>query len=156
MATPNQTPAQQAFVMKVIWGAFTFSQLIYLYVIYTLQKSGAPANPNSQLQLWGPAIFDGLISIVVFWKNLSAAGLTKLFDGVDPKLAAGKAFPLYIICWGLNESVSVMGFVTAFHGDKSPMTLAPYTVAGVILNLFMFPKIDKFLRGPSDSQGPVL
>jgi len=51
-----------------------------------------------------------------------------------------KSFPFFIICWVLNESIVIDGFVASFVVSKSITVFWPYLGLGLLLNFFMMPK----------------
>jgi len=130
-------------VVKIVWAALTLSQLMYAAVLFIVPGSG---NPGPTLPLWIPAIVAGLVSLFIFTTRLSYLNLTTLFARSEPAQAAPKAFVFYIVCWALNESLAMFGFVLAFTSTHQLGDFLPYLGAGLILNVIMFPKLDLHVR----------
>jgi hypothetical protein len=126
-----------------VWGALTLSQVLYGLVLLTTPQAAAPTEP---LPLWIPAIGSGLVSLSLFATRLSYLKLQALFAGSPPLQATQRAFVFYIVCWAMNESVAIFGFVNAFISTHQFSDFLPYLAASVALNIVMFPKLDLHLR----------
>ena len=139
-------------IIKVIWLALTLSQFLYGFIVYI---SPAPANaPIGQpLPLWAPAIVSGLISVGIFSSRLTGSALERLFSQTPAKVAFGRVFVLYIICWAMNESITLFGFVTAFTFTHTIDGFIPFAAAGVALNVVMFPRLDRFVQQALSREG---
>jgi len=142
------TPIQaQSLFLKLIWFALTFSHLLYVATAYLL-ISGAPypGSPGAAaIPLWLPALAFGLASLMTFGWSLRREKLDFLFQHYTTELALPRIFVRYIICWALNEVVTLLGFVHVFF-DHDLAGILPYVGAGLLLNIIMFPRHDAAIR----------
>ncbi len=126
---------QQLIVARMLWGALTFSMIIYGVVLFITGKVSAVALPSGELQpieMIALAANGTAIAVYMFYKN-----------SVETQATIEKRFTGYIICWALNESIVLFGFVAVFIGGSGNafFYLANLMVA-LTGNLLTFPKKD--------------
>lgn len=136
-----------AITSKFIWGALTFSQLMYLVVLTasanSLRSRAEDAAHLDRATFAMIAATMALVSLALRAKLLSAERLTSaVASESEPTRARIRivrlAFVPNILNWALNESVSILGFVLAFV-NREPALFYPHLAAGILLNLLMFP-----------------
>src|SRR5579885_2734927 len=144
----------QTKIVKLIWFALTLSQFLYGFIVY-INPATASGPVGSPLPLWIPAAISGLISLGLFTTRLSGQALERVFSQNPLKVAFGRVFVLYIICWAMNESITLFGFVTAFTFTHSLDSFIPFAAAGVALNVLMFPRLDRFAKAALSEGGSI-
>jgi hypothetical protein len=135
---------QQVKVLKIVWLFLVLSQVMYGVVIYIAPNNSlVSSNP---LPLWIPAAMWAGVSLALFSIRLTPTALAKRFAELPPRVAMQKTYVLYIICWALNESVSLFGFVTAFAFTHDIKDFIPFMLAGIALDIVMFPRLEAHVQ----------
>ncbi len=109
------------------------SQLFYTYVaMYVMQPTSGDHPSNTTFPYFvGVAVAAGLLSTAIFGLKTRRT------------LSLQRAYPMYVVNWALNESVAVMGFVTAITigpNDRMLQVLG----ASLVLNMVMMPRFRSF------------
>ena len=55
-----------------------------------------------------------------------------------------------MVPWGINESVVLLGFVLSFI-SKKPMDIIPLSVIGIVLHLYMYPRVEELVERTKNS-----
>lgn len=58
---------------------------------------------------------------------------------------SGSFFIPYVICWALNESIVLIGFVMAYVFNDG-YEIVPFTLAGLLLHVQMYPKLEQIVN----------
>ncbi len=134
MLQPQQTTDDQALMTsRIIWGALTFSMLMYGFVLFQLGKVSAIFLPGNVLEpLEVAALAANGMAIVTFMLHKTKIVPIKSFQ---------QRFTLYIVCWALNEAIVLVAFAATFVGESGNgfFYLANLTVA-MAGNLLTFPR----------------
>ena len=116
MTQPTQdTP--NLLTTRIIWGALTVSQLVYLVVAFTTAEP--PEEPPDQM-----------LSVIFFVLGCSNIGLGAF--GVDrfmPVTNASSFMTSNIIKWAVIESAVVFGLVNSFMGGPAVVIIGLYVLA---------------------------
>jgi hypothetical protein len=112
----TQPPANQ-MVTKIIWGALTFSQLIYLFVAFFVVEP--PEQPPEQM-----------MSIIFF--GIGCSNIALGVFGVEkfvPVKDLGTYTTQHIIKWAVIESGVIFGLVSKFQGGPDAVMIGLYVLA---------------------------
>ena len=130
-------PGQTAFVAKIIWGALTFSQILYLLMIApTVSRLGDTAPAIGDVNSPGPlhlvALLAAVASFILYKKSLARDELAAAFkaaggDAAKIRKILGRAFVTAILCWALNEVIAIIGVMAVVHDfpPSSEMQITP-------------------------------
>lgn len=126
---------QQLQVARILWAALNFSMIVYGVVLYTSGKISRIEAPSVNLQ-----------TIEMLALAANGMGLIVYFfykSRVQTEPTLQKRFTGYIVCWALNEAITLMGFVAVFVGDSGN---AFFYIANLVVaitgNLLTFPRKD--------------
>ena len=145
--TPQQAP--NPAVLKMIWIALTATQFMYAGLLKLVQFPQTETAIDTNLLL-GVAAVTGAISIGMYYRSLRMDALREKFAHTSPEKAFGSAFVSYIICWAMNETVAVMGFMKARISGGGLEAMLPLLFAGVVLNFIMFPRAEPLMKEAID------
>lgn len=148
MTTPSTAP--KVTVLKSIWGALFFSQMLYLAVLHFQLKpleGGIPLNtqwlPNLQdpmeLGLFAASIGLLVASFMVPQILARASGQKPGVQPATPPDTVPQAlFAPFIIRLALLEAICMQGFVLAFV-KRTPNLILPFFTVSLLLFLKNFP-----------------
>lgn len=143
--------------LKIVWLALLLAMFAYTAVAFLF---GAPDSPGPGKDVKTAFLAGGaalcVVSFLIYRISLSDERLRKRFsatEGMDPKKRTEEfsngLLMRHVVPWGLNESVVLLGFVLAFIG-KSPEETVPFSVCGIALQTYMYPKLDVLLEKTKD------
>ena len=133
MLQPQQPQADPLMVSRIIWAALSFSTLIYGFVLFTTGKvSGIFVPQGGLLPIEMVAMGVNIIALAVFFFYKNSVAPVKEFE---------KKFSGYVICWALNESIAIVGFLAVFMSDSGNGFFYVTNVAVALTgNLLTFPR----------------
>lgn len=134
MLQPHQPSAdQQLITARILWAALTMSMFIYGFVLFT---TGMISHIEELSNAPTP------IQLVALFSNVIVLGVYFLYKNkVQPERNIQRRFPFYIVCWALNESVAIMGFVAVFMTNDGNAALYVMNLAiALVGNILTFPK----------------
>ena len=122
-----------AMVAKIVWGALCMSLLVYGVALFFTGKLTSIALPTTterpieMLALMAPTLL--LVTLFMYRTQVPKAK------------THAERFPKQIICWALNESVAMLGFVATFLSPEGNGYFAIANIAAALVaNILMFPK----------------
>ena len=99
----------------------------------------------------------GIISLLIYRFTLSEKSLRKKFlvtqdeePGKRLEELSNRLLLPHVVPWGINESVVLLGFVLSFL-SKNPADAIPFSVIGIVLHIYMYPKVEQFVEMTKDS-----
>ncbi len=127
--TPTQTPEQLRRTALIMWLVFLSTVGMFAFLLKQgLASGGLPPAPDMGLA----PIFTGLAVMM----GVGSLILRKVFPVPDTQ----KWFVRNVICWVMNESISLLGFVLGQQQHDFNVAI-PYFATTVAFTLFMFPKL---------------
>lgn len=131
MLQPSQD--QQLNTARMIWGALIMAGFMYGFVLFTTGKVSRIEMPSGELTPFEMmAIAANLIAVVTFFFHK---------DRIQPTREFQKKFVLYILCWALNESIVIMGFMAVFLSESgNAFYYVTNLVVALTANILTFPK----------------
>ncbi len=162
MDRKNRTPsiAKNQSALKIVWVALLLAMFAYTAVVFVFKSAEAPdirENVKAAFFLGGVAL--GIISLLIYRFALSEKSLRKKFlstQGQEPgkrleELSNRLLLP-HVVPWGINETVVLLGFVFAFL-SKNPQDIVPFSVIGIILHIYMYPRVEQLVERTTGSVG---
>ncbi len=133
MLQPQQPQADPLIVSRIIWGALSFSTLIYGFVLFTTGKvSGVLVPQGELLPIEMAAMGANLIALAVFFFHKNSVAPIKDFQ---------KKFTGYVMCWAMNESIAIIGFLAVFMSETGNGFFYVTNVAVALTgNILTFPR----------------
>ena len=130
--TPVQNPG---FVQKIIWGALTFSQLVYLGIALfvaspTPEQIASMEEKSTAMIYFGIGLMEIGAAVFLMPKVLNVPE--------NPKDSNELRVPR-IVQWAMIESAMILGLVAAFQGAPQVVPIGLFVVA-VVGMLKTFPK----------------
>jgi hypothetical protein len=120
-------------VLKIIWGALTFSILLYGFVLYLTQKITFFAAPEGALQ--------PLEMLALGYNFMAIVSLVIHRTVLTKKKSLSERFPLYIVCWALNESIAILAFGATFVEETgNSFFFVTNAFIALTANFLTFPK----------------
>lgn len=160
MDRKNRAPsvAKNQSALKIVWSALLLAMFAYTAVVFVFKSPEAPdvrENVKAAFLLGGAAL--GVISLLIYRFTLSEKSLRKKFlstQGQEPakrleELSNRLLLP-HVVPWGINETVVLLGFVLAFL-SKNPQDMIPFSVIGIILHIYMYPRVEQLVERTRDS-----
>lgn len=120
---------------KIIWLGLVFSQLILVFLLTTLSKSGRMPEgfPEQTKQiLIGMAVLNWILAWIiptVFIRSIAAR---------SKELKPENLLVIYVVQWAFFESVSLFGFIVG-NIQVSVQPMLPFLAAGLLGMVFSFP-----------------
>lgn len=133
MLQPQRPQFDPILTACILWGALSFSTLLYGFVLYTTGKVSGVFIPQSELTpLETVALAMNFVALLVLFVHK---------NNVVPQKDFQKKFIGYILCWALNESIAIFGFVAVFtsEGGNAFFYVTNLAVA-LTSNIFTFPR----------------
>jgi hypothetical protein len=115
--SPSSQPPANLLTLKIIWGALTFSQLIYLVVAFFVVEP--PEQPPEQMM---SIIFFGIGCSNIL---LGTFGVEKFMKAQDFSSFVTQC----IIKWAMIESGVIFGLVNKFQGGLDAIMVGLYVLA---------------------------
>lgn len=134
MLQPHRPSAdQQLITARILWAALTMSMFIYGFVLFT---TGMVSHVEELSGVPTP------IQIVALLSNVIAFGVYYFYKNkVLPERDIQRRFPLYIVCWALNEFVVICGFLAVFvTNDGNGVLYVMNLLIALTGNILSFPK----------------
>ena len=143
---------KRAKVALGIWGLLTLCCAMFLALPYiSIPNRAEGPGPESveaiRLVLSVIAVFMGFATLFIRFFLFSEDRLRKLGEHLKGKFADDETrlskfqqnwFTFNVISWGINESIASFGIV--IHGlTGEPRNAVAFALAGIFLNLFMYP-----------------
>ena len=124
---------QQLATARLLWGALTFSAIIYGFLLFTTGKISTFFIPKGELlPIQILALASNILGVITFYLHK---------DRILPTREFSKRFPIYIICWAINESITVLGFVAVFlANDGNGFYYLTNLTITLLANALTFPK----------------
>ena len=151
-ATKNQS------ALKIVWFALLLAMFAYTAVVFLFASPEPPdlgENVKAVFLVGGAAL--GIISLLIYRFTLSDKSLRKKFlatqgQELEKRLEelSNRLLLPHVVPWGINESVVLLGFVLSFI-SKKPMDIIPLSVIGIVLHLYMYPRVDELVERTKDS-----
>ena len=118
---------------RILWGALVASLLIYLVVAFVAAPEGNPDFPVGIMAMTLAALSVATAVGTFVYRKSALAGPIQRGE-IDPSSQEGmaKAFPPFIVCLVLSESVGIYGLVLAFLAGEGAYAV-PFVLAGVAL-----------------------
>jgi hypothetical protein len=127
-----RTVAQPLLTLRIIWGALTFSTLLYGFVLTTLGPGLRFSVPESYTPLEAVALALGALLFVTYAVHEKK---------VIPEADVARRFPYYVVCWALHEAIVVVAFAAVFlSADKNLFVYAVNLVLTLFGNVLTFPR----------------
>lgn len=134
MLQPHRpSPDQQLITSRILWGALTMSMLLYGFVLFTL---GRITHIEELSQV--PSLFQ----YIAVAANVIAFGVYYIYKNkIAPEKDFQRKFPLYILCWALDEAIVLCGFLAVFvTADGNGFLYLVNLLIGLTVNVLTFPK----------------
>ena len=151
-ATKNQS------ALKIVWFALLLAMFAYTGVVFIFgspEPPGVAENVKTAFLIGGAAL--GVISLLIYRFTLSDKSLRKKFlatEGQEPEKRleefSNRLLLPHVVPWGINESVVLLGFVLSFL-SKNPADAIPFSVIGIILHIYMYPRVEQLVESTKDS-----
>ena len=160
MDAKNRAPsiAKNQSALKIVWFALLLAMFAYTAVVFVFKSPEAPdvgENVRAAFLLGGAAL--GVISLLIYRFTLSDKSLRKKFLATQSEEPQKRLEELsnrlllpHVVPWGINESVVLLGFVLAFL-SKNPKDAIPFSVIGIVLHVYMYPRVEQLVEGIKDS-----
>jgi hypothetical protein len=137
--------AVKRLLFWIIWGALNVSMLLYILLVTRVLNRAGQEQPvrdmgNLQLIFMVISVAMALGSVAIY--QMALARRRRDEQTSDPVTALNRAFPLYIICWVMNESICIFGFVLAMLTFESGR-IYPFFGVALLLNLAMYPRFSR-------------
>ncbi len=130
--------AAPLITLKLLWGALTFSTLVYGFVLTTIA-------PN--FQFFVPKSYQPLEAMALCFGTLLLATYVLHEKKIVPEENLTKRFPTYVICWALHESMVVVAFAAVFtSADKNLFVYAVNLLLALVGNALTFPRAPQARR----------
>ncbi len=155
MDRKNRAPsvAKNQSALKIVWFALLLAMFAYTGVVFIFgspEPPGVGENIRAAFLLGGAAL--GIISLLIYRFSLSDKSLRKKFlatQGQEPEKRleefSNRLLLPHVVPWGINESVVLLGFVLSFL-SKNPADAIPFSVIGIILHIYMYPRVEQFVE----------
>lgn len=162
MDRKNRAPfvAKNQSALRIVWSALLLAMFAYTAVVFVFRSLETPdvGENIKTVFLLGGAVLGG-ISLLIYRFTLSPKSLRKKFlstQGQEPgkrleELSNRLLLP-HVVPWGINETVVLLGFVLAFL-SKNPQDITPFSVTGIILQIYMYPRVEQLVERTKDSVG---
>lgn len=127
----SQQVVKPLLTSRIVWAALTFSMLFYGFILFELGKATYVKIPESYTVLEIVALGLGLLLFVTLWIHEKK---------VKAQSDMNKRFPLYVMCWALNEAMVVVAFAAIIISENGNGFI--YVVNFLLAlcgNLIMFP-----------------
>jgi hypothetical protein len=139
-------------LLKTIWVALAVSIVMYLLLALFMGNlardsgGGMVRDLSTSMTQVFVALGGGctLASIGLFAALLTPTKLEQRFarEGADLLI---RSLPIYVVCWALNSTVSVIGLIWAVLA-RDPSRIYPFFVVAMLLQIPMFPKAGQIVR----------
>lgn len=129
-----QPKSQEALTTsRVLWGALSFSIFLYGFVLFFVGKISGVFLPTGDI----PPL--GLVALAA---NLVVVGTYGFHQtSILPMREMNQKLSRYIICWALNESVALAGFIAVFMlNDGNGFYYLANALVALVGNLLTFPR----------------
>lgn len=134
MLQPRQSDNDQRLMTaRIVWAALTMSMFMYGFALFTTGKlSRAEELIGVPSAIQYIALLANVIGLVTFFIYKNKVVTERDFE---------KRFPLYIVCWALNESIVLLGFIAVFlTDDGNGLIYLTNLLIGFSSNVLCFPK----------------
>ena len=123
---------QKKLVPKIIWGAILMSHLIIFYVATNMLYKGDQVETDNVIQyvILAAGVFVAIASIVV---NKIAQSKEKLEE----------YFTFFVLSICMAEAVHIFGMISIVLKMSLEFYYA-FLITGIILHLYMYPKLERF------------
>ncbi len=152
--------AKNQSALKIVWSALLLAMFAYTAVVFVFRSPEAPdmgENIKAAFFMGGAAL--GIISLLIYRFTLSEKSLRGKFlstQGQEPgkrlEDLSNRLLLPHVVPWGINETVVLLGFVLAFL-SKNPQDMIPFSVIGIILHIYMYPRVEQLVRRTAESAG---
>ena len=159
MNRKNRAPsvAKNQSALKIVWFALLLAMFAYTGVVFIFgspEPPGVRENIRAAFLLGGAAL--GIISLLIYRFSLSDKSLRKKLLATQDQEPEKRLEDLsnrlllpHVVPWGINESVVLLGFVLSFI-SKNPTDAIPFSVIGIVLHLYMYPRVEQFVERTKD------
>ena len=121
---------------SVLWGALFGSTAVYLVLALLLGRGdrvgGEAGMPILSIVLAVVAVGNGLAA-TFFWRRARAAQAESAAHAGPRTEQPPESLTPWIVCWGLDESVAILGFILALLGFPPSVWLGFFAGAAVLL-----------------------
>lgn len=134
MLQPRQSDNDQRLMTaRIVWAALTMSMFMSGFALFTTGKlSRAEELIGVPSAIQYIALLANVIGLVTFFIYKNKVVTERDFE---------KRFPLYIVCWALNESIVLLGFIAVFlTDDGNGLIYLTNLLIGFSSNVLCFPK----------------
>lgn len=139
--------------LMIVWLALLLAMFAYTATVFLFEADPPPVlSGNVKTAFLAGGVLLGALSLLVYRFSLSEKSLRKKFAatrGLSPEkrleeFSESLLLP-HVVPWGMNECVLLLGFVLAFM-SKDPWKIAPFSVIGVVLQVYMYPRAEKLVE----------
>lgn len=162
MERKNRVPsvAKNQSALRIVWSALLLAMVAYTAVVFVFKSPEAPdVGENVRVAFFLGGTTLGMISFLVYGFTLSEKSLRKKFlstqgQELEKRLEelSNRLLLPHVVPWGINETVVLLGFVLAFL-SKNPQDIIPFSVIGIILHVYMYPRVEQLVGRTEDSVG---
>ncbi len=155
---PASSVSRNQSALKIVWSALLLAMFAYTAVVFVFKSPDAPdvgENVKAVFFLGGTAL--GVISFLIYRFTLSEKSLRKKFlstrgqeQGERLDELSNRLLLPHVVPWGINETILLLGFVLAFL-SKDPQDIVPFSVTGIILHIYMYPRVEQLVGRTADS-----
>ncbi len=162
MDRKNRTPsvAKNQSALKIVWVALLLAMFAYTAVVFVFKSAETPdVRENVKAAFFLGGVVLGIISLLIYRFALSEKSLRKKFLSTQGQESGKRLEELsnrlllpHVVPWGINETVVLLGFVFAFL-SKNPQDIVPFSVIGIILHIYMYPRVEQLVERTTGSVG---
>lgn len=138
--------------LTIVWLALLLAMFAYTATVFLFEAERPSLGETVKTAFLAGGVLLGAGSLFVYRFSLSEKSLRKKFAATRElppekrleEFSDGLLLP-HVVPWGMNECVLLLGFVLAFI-SKDPWAIAPFSVIGVVLQVYMYPRTEKLLE----------
>ncbi len=140
-------------VPRYIWGALLFSQLLYLYILQTMEGNWArlgnlpPAEIETYKTVFAAISVANFIGAFVIYRVLTSRQRARVKAMGRPEISQLMSLYLipFILTLALFEAVTLFGFVLSMIAYDATL-IYPYIAAGSLGMIWLFPTEDRIRK----------
>lgn len=158
MNNRESSVAKNESALKIVWFALLVAMFAYTAVVFLFRSPEPPGvaeNVKTAFLLGGVCL--GIISLLIYRLTLSQKSLRKKLKAVQEEKPeksleefSNRLLLPHVVPWGINETVVLLGFVLSFL-SKSPEDAVPFSVTGIIIHLYMYPRVRQLVERTENS-----
>ncbi len=125
--------------LRLIWAAFLFQPCLLSFILFK------KVNPVETGVSSVPTVYICISLVLVFlslgiYQKMILPFMLKSSNESSREIDFQRVFTSHIICFALNDAVSLIGFVSVSQMQNPIKSFIPFALATILLSLRMFPR----------------